>query len=86
MKHAADQHRQAVDYQEGDQVLLSTRYLQLKNRPRKLQKMVRWAVSYSSEDWQSSLQVIAAGELVNASGVPHIIAAAMERISMELPR
>ena len=38
MKHAADQHRRAVDYQEGDQVLLSTRYLRFKNRPRKLQR------------------------------------------------
>ena len=38
MKHAADQHRRAVDYIEGDQVLLKTKYLRFKNRPRKLQR------------------------------------------------
>ena len=38
MKQVADQHRRAVDYQEGDQVLLSTQYLRFKNRPRKLQR------------------------------------------------
>ena len=38
MKHAADQRRKTVDYKEGDQVLLSTRYLRFKNCPRKLQR------------------------------------------------
>ena len=38
MKHAADQRRRTVDYKEGDQVLLSTRYLRFKNCPRKLQR------------------------------------------------
>ena len=38
MKHAAGQRHRVVDYQEGDQVLLNTRYLRFKNRPRKLQR------------------------------------------------
>ena len=37
MKKNADQHRRAVDYVAGNAVLLNTRYLRLKNRPRKLQ-------------------------------------------------
>ena len=37
MKKNADQHRRAVDYAAGDAVLLNTRYLRFKNRPRKLQ-------------------------------------------------
>ena len=36
-KKDADQHRTAVDYAIGDAVLLNTRYLRFKNRPRKLQ-------------------------------------------------
>ena len=38
MKQVADQHRRAVDYTEGDQVLLNTRYLRFRNCPRKLQR------------------------------------------------
>ena len=38
MKKNADQHRRAVDYAAGDAVLLNTRYLKFKNRPRKLQR------------------------------------------------
>ena len=38
MKHATDQHRRAVDYIEGDQVLLNTKYLRFNNHPRKLQR------------------------------------------------
>ena len=38
MKKNADQHRRAVDYAAGDAVLLNTRYLRFKNRPRKLQR------------------------------------------------
>ena len=38
MKQVADQHRRAVDYTEGDQVLLNTRYLRFRNWPRKLQR------------------------------------------------
>ena len=38
MKQVADQHRRAVDYTEGDQVLLNTRYLRVRNYPRKLQR------------------------------------------------
>ena len=37
MKKNADQHHRAVDYAAGDAVLLNTRYLRFKNRPRKLQ-------------------------------------------------
>ena len=36
MKQVADQHRRAVDYAEGNQMLLNTRYLQFRNSPRKL--------------------------------------------------
>ena len=38
MKKNADQHRRAVDYTVGDAVLLNTRYLRFKKRPRKLQR------------------------------------------------
>ena len=38
MKYAVDQHRRAVDYQEEDQVLFSTRYLQFKYGPKKLKQ------------------------------------------------
>ena len=38
MKKHADQHCRAVDYANGDAVLLNTRYLRFKNRPRKLQR------------------------------------------------
>ena len=38
MKKNADQHRRVVDYAAGDVVLLNTRYLRFKNRPRKLQR------------------------------------------------
>ena len=38
MQRNADQHRRAADYTVGDEVLLSTRYLRLRNRPRKLQR------------------------------------------------
>ena len=38
MKQVADQHRRAVDYREGDQVPLNTRYLRFRNCPRKLQR------------------------------------------------
>ena len=38
MKQVADQQHRAVDYAEGDQVLLNTRYLRFRNCPRKLQR------------------------------------------------
>ena len=38
MKQVADQHRRAVNYTEGDQVLLNTWYLRFRNCPRKLQR------------------------------------------------
>ena len=38
MKKNADQHRRTVDYAADDAVLLNTRYLRFKNRPRKLQR------------------------------------------------
>ena len=38
MKQMVDQHRRAVDYAEGDQVLLNTRYLRFRNCPRKLRR------------------------------------------------
>ena len=38
MKQVADQHRCAIDYAEGDQVLLNTRYLRFRNCPRKLRR------------------------------------------------
>ena len=38
MKQVADQHRRAIDYAEGDQVLLNTRYLRFRNCPRKLRR------------------------------------------------
>ena len=38
IKRNADQHCRAVDYAAGDAILLNTRYLRFKNRPRKLQR------------------------------------------------
>ena len=38
MKKNADQHRKAVDYAVGHAVLLNTRHLRFKDRPRKLQQ------------------------------------------------
>ena len=38
MKKNADQHHKPVDYIVGDAMLLNTRYLRFKNRPRKLQR------------------------------------------------
>ena len=38
MKQVADQHRRAIDYAEGNQVLLNTRYLRFGNYSRKLQR------------------------------------------------
>ena len=38
MKKNADQRRRAIDYAAGNTVLLNTRYLRFKNRPRKLQR------------------------------------------------
>ena len=38
MKQVVDQHRRAIYYVEGDQVLLNTRYLQFRKCPRKPRK------------------------------------------------
>ena len=38
MKQMADQHRRAVKYAKGDQILLNTRYLHFRNCPKKLRR------------------------------------------------
>ena len=38
MMHQIDSQRRAMEYQEGDQVLLSTRHIQFRHCPEKLQK------------------------------------------------
>ena len=38
MKKNADQHRKTVGYAVGDAMLLNTRYLRFKSRPKKLQR------------------------------------------------
>ena len=38
MKQAADQHRRAVSYVEGDQALLNTMYMRFQNCPKKLKR------------------------------------------------
>ena len=38
MMHQTDSHRRAVEYQEGDEVLLSTRHIRFRHYPTKLQR------------------------------------------------
>ena len=86
MKQMADQHRRAVDYAEGDQVLLNTRYFEISKLPKKIAKAFRRTIYHRAENRQSSVQTPTADDLDCSSCLPYIIVASLEIITMELPR
>ena len=86
MKKTTDQLCRAVDYAIGNLVLLKTRYLRFKNRPKKLQRRFVGPISDQEEDQFSSIRTRTAIVLVSTSRVPQLALEALAGIRMELPR
>ena len=85
MKKNADQHHRAVDYVAGDAILLNTRYLRFKNRPRKLQRSIRGPLLDQEENQFNNLRIGPACILVSTSSLSQFSLEALAGVRVEVP-
>ena len=83
MKKNADQHCRAIDYVVGDAVLLNTRYLRFKNRPKKLQQ--QFVGPFHIKKKINSLRIRPACILVSTCSISQFSVEALAGVKVELP-
>ena len=73
MMHQTDWQRRSVEFQEGDNVLLSTRHIRFRQCPTKLQRRYVGPFKILQKDQCCRLQITVARRLDDASSVSHLI-------------